>query len=108
MLFCPVQVSQIDIWGQKTMLTYEDCVALSSLTHDEIEAIAEHEQVPAIVAAEMGRYLVEQDDGQKVVKRIILEDIEVARARGDVVHAACLRLVLQEFCTRCGEPLSPS
>ena len=39
------------------MLTYEDCVSLSGLTREEIEAIAEHEHIPAIVAAELANYL---------------------------------------------------
>lgn len=82
------------------MLTYEDCVGMSELTADEIDAIAEHEHLPAIVAAEMGRYLMTTEDGSLVLKRIILEDIDAARARGDTLHAACLRMVLRDFCKR--------
>ncbi|TVQ39432.1 MAG: hypothetical protein EA356_01695 [Geminicoccaceae bacterium] len=82
------------------MLTYEDCVGLSELTADEIDAIAEHEHIPAIVAAEMGRYLMTTQDGSTVLKRIILDDIEAARERGDSLHAACLRMVLRDFCKR--------
>lgn len=82
------------------MLTYEDCVGMSELTAEEIDAIAEHEHVPAIVAVEMGRYLVTTPEGSLALKRIILDDIEAARARGDTLHAACLRLVLRDFCHR--------
>ena len=40
------------------MLSYQDCVELSDLTEEEIEAIAEHEHLPEIAALEMGSYLV--------------------------------------------------
>ena len=83
------------------MLTYEDCVELSDLLPDEIDAIAEHEHIPAMAAMEMGHYLLEQPDGTLALKRMILDDIESARDRGDTVHAACLRTVLRDFCKRC-------
>ena len=40
------------------MLSYQDCVELSDLTEEEIEAIAEHEHLPEMAALEMGSYLV--------------------------------------------------
>lgn len=79
------------------MLTYEDCVALSELTAEEIEAIEEHEHVPAIVAAELGNYLLHTPEGIPVLKRMILDDIEAARASGNWKHALELRLVLRHF-----------
>lgn len=83
------------------MLTYEDCIGVSDLSPDEVDAIAEHEHVPSIVALEMGRYILNGPDGQKVLQRFILDDIEEARARGDTLHAACLKLILRDFCRRC-------
>jgi hypothetical protein len=79
------------------MLTYEDCVGLSDLTEDEIEAIAEHEHIPEIVAAELGSYLVHTDDGVPKIRRIILDDIELAQKKGDAEHAITLKLVLKHF-----------
>lgn len=79
------------------MLTYEDCVALSELTEEEIAAIQEHEHLPAIVAAELGAYLLHSPDGVPCLKRMILDDIEAARARQDWEHALKLRLVLRHF-----------
>jgi len=83
------------------MLTYEDCIGVSGLTDEEVDAIAEHEHVPAMVALEYGRYLMEGPDGARRLQRIILDDIDVARARGDSLHAACLKLILRDFCRRC-------
>lgn len=79
------------------MLTYEDCIGLCELTEEEVEAIAQHEHIPEIVAAELGRYLVETPDGVRRIRRMILDDIDQARRRADVVKAAQLRLVLRHF-----------
>lgn len=79
------------------MLTVEDCIGLCDLTRDEIAAIAEHEHVPEIVAAEMGAYLVTLPDGERRLKRMILDDIAESEARGDFKHALKLKLVLHHF-----------
>ena len=79
------------------MLTIEDCIALSELNEDEIAAISEHEHIPEIVAAEYGNYLLHTAEGVPMLKRIILEDIESAERRNDLMHALHLRLVLRHF-----------
>ena len=79
------------------MLTYQECLELSGLTRDEIDAIAEHEHVPEIVAAEIGNYLVHCSDGVPRIRRIILEDIEDAIQHGRPARALHLRLVLKHF-----------
>ena len=79
------------------MLTYKDCLGLCELTEDEIDAIAEHEHIPRIVAAELGNYLIESPDGVPAIKAIILDDIAHAQAHGNVAHALALKLVLKKF-----------
>ena len=79
------------------MLTYEDCVELCDLTEEEIAAIAEHEHVPEIVAAEIGNYLVRTEDGVPTIRRFILDDIAEARARGNKTRVETLELVLKHF-----------
>ena len=79
------------------MLTLEDCIALSDLTEEEIDAISEHEHIPEAAALEYGNYLIHTPEGVPAIKRIILDDIEGARARGDLKHALALRLVLRHF-----------
>jgi len=79
------------------MLTLEDCIALSELTEEEIDAISEHEHIPEIVALEYGNYLIHTPQGVPAIKRIILDDIETAKARGDLKHALALRLVSRHF-----------
>lgn len=79
------------------MLSYEDCLALCDLTEEEVEAIAEHEHVPDIIATEIGSYLVHNPNGVPMIRRIIVDDIEAAERRGDTVHATRLKLVLKHF-----------
>lgn len=79
------------------MLTIEDCIALAELTEEEVAAIAEHEHVPEIVAAELGNYLVHDPHGVPKIRRIIVDDIAHARERGDAAGAARLKLVLKHF-----------
>ena len=79
------------------MLSYQDCVELSDLTEEEIEAIAEHEHLPEMAALELGSYLVHSPEGVPMIKRIILEDIEEERRRGHDDKALKLKLVLKHF-----------
>jgi hypothetical protein len=79
------------------MLTYEDCVGLSGLTREVIEAIAEHEHIPTIIAAELANYLCTNDAGECCVRSYILDDIANAEARGDSSHALLLKAILLHF-----------
>jgi hypothetical protein len=79
------------------MLTYNDVLSLSDLTEDEIEAIAEHEHIPEICAAEFGYYLVHSERGVPLLRRIIMDDIAAARAAGDERKVLKLRMVLTHF-----------
>ena len=79
------------------MLTLEDCIGLSDLTEEEIDAIAEHEHIPEIVATELGNYLVHSPEGIPMLRRMIIDDIEAAVRREDWEHALKLRLVLRHF-----------
>jgi len=82
------------------MLTFDDCLALCELTEEEIAAIAEHEHLPMIVAAELGNYLIQGPDGALRIKRIILDDMMVADRAGDSGRALTLKLVLRHFIER--------
>jgi len=79
------------------MLTFEDCVALSGLTAEEIAAIAQHEHIPELAAAEIGNYLCRSPSGELRIKRMIVEDIEAASTAGRVDRVVALRLVLRHF-----------
>jgi hypothetical protein len=80
------------------MLAWIDCLALSDLTADEIRAIADHERLSQIAALELGNWLVHLPDGSQRLKRLILDELEAASARGDFVRAAELRATIRHFC----------
>ena len=79
------------------MISYEDCVAMCGLTAAEIEAIAEHEHLPHIVAASLGRYLLDQRHGEEAIRDMIRDDIRCALDRSDARHASELVAVLRHF-----------
>ena len=79
------------------MLTLEDCIGLCGLTEEEVLAIAEHEHIPAMAAAELGNYLIKTPAGELFVRAMIKDDIARAVARGDPEHALLLKLVLRNF-----------
>lgn len=79
------------------MLTLEDCIALCDLSEDEVLAIARHEHIPAIAAAEMASYLMHCPDGELCVKGMIREDIASALAHGNRVRELTLKALLRKF-----------
>jgi hypothetical protein len=82
------------------MLCLEDCLALCELTEEEVLAIAHHEHLPEIAAAELGDYLVHTPDGEMRIKAIIRDDIAEARARRDRMRELGLKLLLRNFVLR--------
>ena len=79
------------------MLSLEDCIALSGLTEDEVLAIAQHEHIPEIAAAELGNYLSRSEDGRLAIKSMIREDIQAAAARGERERVLALKVVLRHY-----------
>ena len=79
------------------MLRLEDCVALCGLSEEEVLAIAHHEHLPEIAAAELGNYLVRTPQGEMRIKTIIRDDIAEARAKGDRLRELALKLMLRNY-----------
>ena len=79
------------------MITMKDCIDMCGLTEKEVMAIAEHEHVPEIAAAAMGRYLLKKPDGAEQIRDMIRDDIHAALSRGDKDHASELLMVLRHF-----------
>jgi len=53
------------------MLSFEDCQGLCGLSEEEIRAIAQHEHLPEVVAAELGAYLLREPGGEAEIRRMI-------------------------------------
>jgi cytochrome c551/c552 len=79
------------------MLTREDCLALCDLDADLVDAIAEHEHIPEIVAAELGCYLCHTPEGELRIRGFVLDDIAAAKAAGDQEKVRRLKLALAAF-----------
>ena len=79
------------------MLCLEDCIALCGLSEEEVLAIAQHEHIPEIAAAEMGNYLVRTPGGELAIKSMIRDDIAGARAAGNAERALALKLMLRNY-----------
>jgi len=79
------------------MLSLEDCLALCELSEEEVLAIAHHEHIPEIAAAELGNYLVHTPEGEMRIKAIIRVDIAEARRHADRTRELALKLVLRNF-----------
>lgn len=82
------------------MLTLADCIALSELSADEVDAIAQHEHIPQLAAAELGHYLVRSAAGELCLKDMLLHDIAAAAMSGESERAAALKLVIRDFISR--------
>ena len=79
------------------MITLQDCIAYLHLTEDEVDAIAEHEHVSSIVATELASYLVESPQGERMIKRMIIDDIMHATVNSNDQRVQHLTLVLKHF-----------
>ena len=79
------------------MLTWDDFLAFCDLTEGEVEAIAAHEGVPKIIAAQLGHYLIHSPGGEARIRAMILDDIAFARARNDAEQVAEFEAILRRF-----------
>jgi len=79
------------------MLTLKDCIDMSDLSDSEVAAIAEHEHVPEIVAAEIGCKLINSLAGRRILKRYIRENCVQAKAHHLEAKARDLALLLRRF-----------
>lgn len=79
------------------MLTIAECLDFCGLTEDEVLAIAEHENLDEMAAIALAGYLTQTVEGERRIKRMIVDDIAAAQTRGDHRHAATLKLALKHF-----------
>lgn len=88
------------------MLCLEDCLDFCELEADEVAAIAEHEHIPVIVAAEMGCELLKSQEGVARLHVMMLDDIQFALNHGHVDHANELANTYRHF--RTAHPIQAS
>lgn len=81
------------------MLSMRDCLDYCDLTEDEIELIAEHEQIPDVAAAQLVCGLVQTREGVLIITRYMQDLIERATERGDVDKAQRAARLCEQFMT---------
>ena len=79
------------------MISLEDCIELCGLSEEEVLAIAQHEHIPEIAAAEMANYLVCTPSGKVSIKEMIRDDLARAASSGNRTRALALKLLLRKF-----------
>jgi hypothetical protein len=79
------------------MLTFEDCLGLAALTDGEVDAIARHEHIPAMVALELGSQLLRSRQGKQSVRQFVVDDILESQGRNDCRACARFGRVLGDF-----------
>ena len=78
-------------------ITFEDCLDMLDMTEDEVAAIAHHKHIPMTSAVALSDYLIREPDGLPKLARMIVEDLNEARAAGKDERIAELEAVLRHF-----------
>lgn len=87
------------------MLSLKDCLDFCELEQDEVSAVASHEHIPVIVAAELCDQLLNSPDGVRSLHTMLLENIEHALEHGEVERAGEFSRVYKHFQDE--HPLAP-
>ncbi len=82
------------------MLTLKDCIEFSGFDVQEIDAIAEHEHLPAMVALEKAAGILDQSWGAPALRQMIRDNIDRARANNRREHAISLEVVYRRACVK--------
>lgn len=79
------------------MLSMKDCLDYCDLTEEEIELIAEHEDIPDVAAAQLACGLVQTPEGVLLLTHCMQELAERAITRGDGQRAEYVLTVWKRF-----------
>ncbi len=83
------------------MLSLRDFIDMCDLTDEEVAAIADEENLPPIVAAQVGSMLLRSEGGVAHLRGLLMNRAERAARRGDLETAAHRRRAYEEFRARC-------
>lgn len=79
------------------MLAMQDLLDYCDLSQGEVEAIAEHEHVPLVIAAEMSECLLGSPEGVCKLHAMIADNLERAKKSGRFQHARELESTFQHL-----------
>jgi hypothetical protein len=81
----------------RMLLTTQECVDMSELSNEAIRAIAEHEHIPEVVAAELGQELLKATGGKAEIERILEKNLGLAVQAGEQDKIDDRKRVLERF-----------
>ena len=79
------------------MINPEDILDMTSLSRDEIAAVAEHEHLGQVDAARLSEWLMTHRGGGHRVEQMISDDIRAALHADNLPHARDLDATLKAF-----------
>lgn len=79
------------------MLSLKDCLDFCDLDCEEIEAIAEQQHLPVIVAAELSHELLKTPEGVCCLHGMVLDKLNQALAHGDMERIARANIAYQHL-----------
>ena len=79
------------------MLGLQDIIGMCQCTEEEIRAVAMHENIPDAIATELAEYLIRGEDGVPKIRKIIIDDIKMAKRSGNKEKEEQLNEVLKHF-----------
>jgi hypothetical protein len=82
------------------VLTLEECRDFSDLSEEEVREIAEHERLPQILAAALGHALLRSPNGVEIIRGYLLQNLEKATARGDVLKVRQVATLINRLMSR--------
>jgi hypothetical protein len=82
------------------MLSLQDCLDFTELSEETIAIIVERENVPAVVAIEIGETLLATRQGVRVIGSYLLDGIERAQRARKTERALRLRRAYDELIRR--------
>lgn len=79
------------------ILSLDECIDFTDLHADTVAAVAEHEGLPPIIAAQMGAELLRTAGGVHRLHRMFRETLEFAARRGRLERARTIEQAYQRF-----------
>jgi hypothetical protein len=79
------------------MLTLNDCIGFSGLTEEQLEAVAKHEHLPMVLAAELVEDEVDSPEGCLHIESMIADEVVFEIEHGHPEQAERYRHGLAEF-----------
>lgn len=90
------------------MITLQDCFDMCDMPEDVVVAVAEHEHLPCILAAELCRSLAGSADGLGRIYGCVADTIDQARAKRDERRCRRFEQALSELCAAYPELARPA